>query len=116
MWVLCNSLADKLNLKGVEVYREHIKDINVCKQMTLPKNEFNTLQTAWGMIGDGWIVEKLDITADDEIIANFYYGSSTYNTAQMSKLIKNIEEDCKEQGIPVLEDLKVEKMLKEWGK
>lgn len=113
-WVLINKLADKLNLKPVEVYREHIKNLNVCKQMTLPRNEFKTLSHAWGMLGLGWVVEQLDITDKDEIIANFYYGSSTYNTSQMSKLINNIVEDCKLQGIPTLEDLEIKRMCEKW--
>ena len=115
-WVLINQLADKLNLKPVEVYREYIKDINVCKQMILPKNEFNTLKTAWEMLGLGWVVEELDITDKDEIIANFYYGSSTYNVNQMYKFIKNIVEDCKLQGIPTPEQRKIDKMIGEWNK
>ena len=115
-WVMMNSLAEKLNIPVIEVYREYIKDLNICRQMTLSRNEFNTFKTAWEMLGLGWLVEQLDITEKDEIIANFYYGSSTYNVNQMYRFIKNIVEDCKLQGIPTPEEKKLDKMIGEWNK
>lgn len=114
-WVLIGKLADKLNIPAVEVYREYIKDLNVCKQMTLPRNDFKTFKTAWGMLGLGWVVEELDITDKDEIIANFHYGSSTYNSKQMARLIDSIVQDCKEQEIDVLNKTELLSLVKEWG-
>lgn len=115
-WVMMTGLADKLNVPVIEIYKEYIKDINVYKQMTLPRNEFKTLSKAWTMLGLGWVVQELDITNKDEIIANFYYGSSTYNVNQMYKFLKNIIEDCKLQGIPTPEDKKIERMVSKWQK
>lgn len=112
-WKLINELAKKLNITAVEVYREHIKDLAICKQMTLNKNEFDTLKTAWNMLGIGWQVEKIDITSKDEIIANFYYGSSTYNTHQMARLIDNIVQDCKEQGIETKTPEELKRLVEE---
>ena len=115
-WVMMNALSEKLNIPVVEVYKEYIKDLNICKQMTLGREEFKTLSKAWSMLGLGWVVEQLDITDKDEIMANFYYGSSTYSVNQMYRLIKNIVEDCKLQGIPTPEDKKIERMIEQWGK
>jgi hypothetical protein len=114
-WVMMNSLSEKLNIPVVEVYREYIKDLNICKQMILGKEEFKTFSKAWTMLGMGWLVEQLDITDNDEIMANFYYGSSTYSVKQMWRFLKNIVEDCKEQGIPTPEDKKIDKMIESWG-
>lgn len=115
-WVLINKLSEKLNIPAVEIYREYIKDLNVCKQMTLNKSEFETLKTAWEMLGIGWQVQQLDITDKDEVMANFYYGSSTYNTKKMAKLIDNIVEDCKLQDIETKTPAELEQMCEEWGK
>lgn len=51
--------------------------------------------------GIGWqceIISKSKIEGYTNLRA--YYGSSTYNSVQMSKLIDSIVEDCKMQGIP----------------
>ena len=98
------------------MYREHIKELGICKQFTLAEDEANTFKTAWGMLGLGWLCEQLDITSDNKVMLNAYYGSSTYNTKQMARLIDNIVQDCKEQGIETLEDLEIKNMLKEWEK
>lgn len=51
----------------------------------------------------GWFTERVDFTPDGEKeIIRFYYGSSRYNTRQMSRLIDNIVQDCKALSIEVL--------------
>lgn len=115
-WSLCNKLAQKLNIPPQEVYREHIKELGICKQFTLGQDEANTFKTAWGMLGLGWLCEQLDITSDNKVLLNAYYGSSTYNTKQMARLIDNIVQDCKEQGIDVLNETELLSLVKEWDK
>lgn len=44
-----------------------------------------------------------------------YYGSSTYNTRQMSHLIDMAVQDCVEQGIETLPPDKLAGMMEEWG-
>lgn len=43
------------------------------------------------------------------------HGSSTYDTAQMSRLIDLIVQDCREQGIETLPPDKLAGMMEEWG-
>ena len=44
-----------------------------------------------------------------------YYGSSTYNSKQMSRLIDMAVQDCREQGIEVLPPERLAGMMEEWG-
>lgn len=43
-----------------------------------------------------------------------YYGSSTYDTAQMRRLIENIQEECRLQGIETKSAEEVQSLLKQW--
>ena len=43
-----------------------------------------------------------------------YYGSSTYDTKQMARLIDLVVEDCKQQGIETLTPEELERMALEW--
>lgn len=43
-----------------------------------------------------------------------YYGSSTYDTRQMSALIDHIVQDCKQLGIETLTPDKLAAMMGEW--
>lgn len=44
-----------------------------------------------------------------------YFGSSDYDTKQMSRLIDLIVQDCKAQGIETLSEEKLAAMNEEWG-
>jgi len=114
LWILCQKLADKLEITDLEVYKEHIKELNIYKQFTLEEEEAKTFKTAWEMLGIGWICEQIDITEDNKVILKAYYGSSTYSRSQMSKLINNIVEDCKLQNIETLTPAELEKMNSRW--
>lgn len=115
MWVLCQKLAEKMNIPAVEVYRNYIKDLNVFRDVKISRDATKTLIYSWGLNGLGWLAEKVDSEGEFDIV-RLWYGSSTYNTKQMSRLINNIVEDCKLQNIPTLEEIKISKLIEEWGK
>ena len=45
-----------------------------------------------------------------------YYGSSIYNTAEMTKLIELIVQECQDVGIETKSKAEIESLLKEWDK
>ena len=100
-WKLCTELADKLEMNKDDVYRYYIQQQNVFKDIEISSDATDTFITAWKMHGTGWIAEKVDYSERDGFDKiRAYYGSSTYNTKQMSRLIDSIIQDCKLQGIP----------------
>ena len=57
----------------------------------------------WSKNGLGWFVEELGeskLTGFTKLIA--YYGSSTYNSIEMNRLLNAIVDDCQEQGISTM--------------
>lgn len=67
------------------------------------------------MLGTGWITEQVDYTQDgSQVVIRAYYGSSQYNTKQMSRLIDEIVSDCKEHGIETLTPNELARMKEEW--
>jgi hypothetical protein len=108
-WVLCQKLAEKLSendpkMTKDEVYRLAISKVGIFKDFCgLAESDAKTLRHAWEMLGTGWITEQVDYSPDgDAVTVRCYYGSSTYNTKQMSRLIEYLVEDCKELGIETL--------------
>ena len=51
----------------------------------------------------------------DRVVIRAYYGSSTYNTKQMARLIDSIVEDCKAVGIETLTPATLDAMKDAWG-
>lgn len=108
-WVLCQKLAEKLSendpkMTKDEVYRLAISKVGIFKDFCgIAESDAKTLRHAWEMLGTGWITEQVDYSPDgDAVTVRCYYGSSTYNTKQMSRLIDYLVEDCKELGIETL--------------
>ena len=66
----------------------------------------------WQTHGLGWLAERLDHgSTEGFVLVNFYYGSSAYNTKQMSRLIDAAVNDCKEQGIETLPPEEIKAMV-----
>lgn len=121
MWLLCTRIAEVRSKDGVkvtkeDVYRDEIKDLGIYRDYSdLPLPEAKTLQTAWGMIGTGWITEQVDFSPNGEnVTIRCYYGSSQYNTKQMHRLISNIKQDCDALGIPTKTPNEIAELLSLW--
>jgi hypothetical protein len=115
-WVLIDRLAEKLHKAKTEIYREYIKDIGGVSEPVCVKNAaVERLCEGWNRNGIGWITETFPSKIEGCTNVILYYGSSTYDTAQMSRLIELIIIDCKEQGIPTETPNQIAEMMSRWG-
>ena len=115
-WALMDRLADVLDTTKEDIYREMVRRVGPYKVFHLTEDEANTFRVGWEKIGKGWPTEQVDYTPDgDRVVIRAYYGSSTYNTKQMSRLIDMVVSECKEQGIETLTPLELERMKEAWG-
>lgn len=115
LWVLCGKLAEKIGCPKESVYRQHIINAGIYKVAEISENAADTLIKGWQMNGIGWIAERVDYSLTDGfVLVNLYYGSSVYNTKQMSRLLDSIIEDCKEQGIQTATPNEIANMKSLW--
>lgn len=99
-WKLINELAECLNKSPKEIYREAIRDIGGNSEIVCVKNAaVKKLRQGWSKNGIGWQSETFPSKLDGCTNVILYYGSSEYDTKQMSQLIDIIVRECKEQGI-----------------
>lgn len=99
-WALCEKLAEKLNTTKMDIYINSIKEVGVFYDDEIEIEKVQRRRTAWSMIGTGWLTERVDFSADgNKEVIRFYYGSSSYNKKQMSRLIENVVQDCQAVGI-----------------
>lgn len=117
MWTLCQLLAEKVGISKEDVYRAQIKEVGVFKDFhSLDPRDAATLRTAWGMLGTGWVSEQVDYERDGETVCvRCYYGSSRYNTKQMSRLLDNLIQDCQEQGIDTITPEEKARLIDKWA-
>ncbi len=101
-WVLAGKLAAKTGLPTSEVYWNCIREIgDNFTIVPIREDAVHEWARVWAGHGAGWIIEDL---GECRNIPRYhyvksYYGSSIYDTRQMSRLLDLIIADCKDQGI-----------------
>ncbi len=117
-WKLCGELSAKLNIPPVEIYRQHIQNIGNNYEILPLKNEaVEKFCEAWQRNGMGWLTNTLGPSKlEGYINIMAYYGSSTYDSKQMSQLIDLLVTDCKEQGIETATPEEIERMKQQYGR
>lgn len=114
-WRLLDELAVALGEAKEPLYLRYVKECGPYRDFCLSPEEAGTFRKAWSMLGVGWPTEQVDYAEDGErLIVRAYYGSSTYNTKQMSRLIDSVVADCKAVGIETLPPDKLAAMKEEW--
>ena len=115
-WELLQQLCEEMNLDVIKEYRSRVKELGIFKQWELDNENVPTFVHLWEDRGIAWFTEKVEEIGNKTII-NAYYGSSSYNSKQMSRLIDNLVQDCHSVGIKTLEDIEIEEMIRrEYGK
>lgn len=102
-WVLCGKLAAATGQPKEDVYRACIRDVGgnfevICVQECACMK----LRQGWEHNGLGWVADILPSKLPGCVNMVLYYGSSTYDGAQMARLIDNIVQDCKAVGIETM--------------
>lgn len=116
LWVLLTKLQDVLNIPKEEIYKEYIQRIGTSEIVPIKNEAVERFCDAWHKNGLGWITETTKSKLDGFTNVIAYYGSSSYNTAEMSRLINEVVDDCKEQNIETKSDNEINNLLKQWSK
>ena len=118
-WKLLTELCELAEIDTVEEYKRRIKELGIFRQFKIEKDNIKTFEKMWTAQGIAWFCEIADTTYIGDIefkIINAYYGSSSYNSKQMSRLIDGLVQDCKVYGIETKTQSEIESLLKEWDK
>ncbi len=114
-WVLLDKLSIALGRSKTELYRQYVKDIGGnCETVCVVDKSVDKLRQGWEHNGLGWPTETMPSKLPGCTVVLLYYGSSTYDTAQMSRLISLIIEDCKAQGIETMTPAELSRLMEAW--
>ena len=115
-WVLLGKLQDKLHIPKENIYKSLIKEIGSYEVIPVKNEAVERFRQAWSKNGLGWITEttKSKLEGFTNIIA--YYGSSSYNTSEMSRLIDLIVQECKQQDIETMTPNELKSLMESWDK
>lgn len=115
-WVLIGKIAEKTNVPKNEVYQEAIRNIGGNYEIVcITKEAAPSLIKLWESRGLGWQTEVMYSKLKGCINVLLYYGSSCYDTEQMSVLISNLQQDCSNLDIEVRPQEEIDSLLNSWG-
>ena len=111
-WVLIDKIAAALSLDKAEVYREAIREIGgVSDTVCVQDVAVQKLCEGWEHNGIGWQTETFPSKIEGCTNVILYYGSSTYDTKQMSLLIDHLVAEAKAIGIETMPPDKLDALL-----
>ena len=115
-WVLIHKLAVAMRMTPEEVYLQQVLNVgNNFTPMCVREQDVDRFKKSWQSNGLGWPVRDLgysQVPGCRNLMA--YHGSSTYDTAQMSRLIDNLVQDCKALDIETLSPERLALLKEEW--
>lgn len=121
LWALLDKMAEaKSRMDGVactkdDLYLDYIRECGPFMDFDLTEDEAKEFQKAWHSQGKGWPTERVDFTPDGErVIIRGYYGSSTYKTRRMSRLLDLVIQDAKALGIETATPEEIARMESDW--
>lgn len=115
-WTLLGELQNFLNIPKEEIYKDLIRNIGSYEVIPVRNEAVEKFRQAWSKNGIGWVTETTKSKLDGYTNIIAYFGSSTYNTKEMTRLINLLVEECKQFGIETKPQEEINNLLKEWDK
>jgi hypothetical protein len=113
--VLLDKLSEKLKIPKIEIYQKLIRDVGGVSETICVKNEaVERLCEGWGRNGIGWVTDTFPSKIEGCTNVILYYGSSTYDKAQMQRLCQLVIDECKLQGIETMTPNELASLLSMW--
>ena len=125
-WVLCDAIAKKLSRPQIgcnppvvvtkeEIYRKQIHELGVFEIVPIRNDAVKSYIKRWNKHGIGWIAEEMGESKMEgytKVIT--YFGSSVYDTSEMSRLIDGLVAEAKYLGIETATPEQLALMKEEW--
>lgn len=114
-WVLIQEIAKAVRATKEEVYKDLIKNVGEYEVVPIRNDAVDKFCEAWSKNGLGWVTDTTKSKLDGYTNVLTYYGSSTYDTKQMSRLIDLLVQECEQLEIPIKPKEEIDSMIKEWS-
>ena len=113
LWTLCQAIAQAIGVSKEDVYRQVIRDYGQYEAVTVKDEALQSLVEGWQRDrGLGWFVDTMT-NYDGTTTALLYFGSSSYDTEQLSRLLDALVDECDTLGLDVQIPDEIKALLRE---
>lgn len=113
-WVLCEAIAKVTQQTKEDVYRAAVRAVGVWDIVYVIPKAVDRYLEVWQAKGLGYIAEPLSSTLNGLAAVQTFYGSSLYDTAQMSRLIEWLVDEAEPLGIDTRTPEERMRMMEDW--
>ena len=113
LWVLLQKMAEALERDKWGLYLDKLGEYGVFTHIIVKPHMVEKVKEEWRTVKE---LGEVCVNGTTGIQLQCYFGSSTYNTKEMSVLIDGVVSEAKEMGIETLPPDQLERMKSEWGK
>lgn len=113
-WVLIDKISERTGIPKADIYRDHIRQIGGVSEIVCVRDKaVQKLRDGWSKNGLGWQTDTLPskIAGCSNVV--LYYGSSTYDSKQMSVLIDSLVDTAKQLGIETMSEMELYSLIGE---
>ena len=103
LWVLLDELGKKLQMSKEEVYKKYISDYGVFEIIPIKNEAVDRFVKSWCNNGLGYLCRDMG----ESKVKGFtnlmvFYGTSSYSTQEMTRILEAVIMDCEEIGIDTM--------------
>lgn len=117
-WALCSDIGKALRppIPKEEVYRKAIRDVGRFTPIPIKAEAVERWCEDWSSGGTGWFCDIVDNSKFKGYkLIHAYYGTSTYDSKEMSIIIDYLVDDAEQMGIPIpLGKDEMERLKADW--
>ena len=113
MWVLLSKMAEVLNTTKDELYLLVLERYGVFTHIVVKPEIAERVKQEWRTCRE---LGEVTVNGKTGIQIQCYFGSSTYNTKEMARLIDGVVSECKELDIETMTPDELMRLKEEWGK
>ena len=116
---LCDKIAKELSKDGTvltkeKIYQDVILQIGTFEPMIIEEKAFDNFKRIWEKQGLGFLIQEIS-RKDKCIKVHCYYGSSTYDSKEMSLLINLLIDLAKSLNIETKTKSEIDSLLSSWA-
>ena len=117
LWVLLDKLATATGIEVKDLYFDYLKNIGGNMELYCGNPDaIDRLEALWkeqGNTGWGWPCVRFPSKLKGCENIRLYYGSSTFDSATMARLIDHVVQDCKAVGIETMTEEELKSLIGE---
>lgn len=116
---MCDKIAKKITTEDAvvtkeDVYKDAVLQIGSYEPFIVQEASYEKFKRIWEKQGLGFLVQEVS-RKDKCIKVHCYYGSSTYDSKEMSLLIELLVQEAKTQNIETKSKAELDSLVRGWG-